>query len=236
MTLVVQEKLVLKQFDVRTAFLHGDLDEVVYMKQPKGFSDGTNRVCRLYKSLYGLHQLSRCWNIMIRSFMLSYGFAQSKADPCVYFKKLDDQIQLVACLYIDDGLVAGLDEEYVNEFLSALEKKFDITHGEPDVYLGLQIKRNQDGSIFLHQQAYARKILEKYNMKKAGTLCVPADPNQELCIDFHTGDQTKPTKAPYREAIGFLIYLSKGTRPDIAFSVRLASRFWKIPLNYTGMQ
>lgn len=53
------EKMVLKQFDVKTAFLNGDLEEEIYMKQPIGYDDNSGRVCHLKKSLYGLKQASR---------------------------------------------------------------------------------------------------------------------------------------------------------------------------------
>lgn len=229
LTVIVQENLVLKQFDVKTAFLNGDIEEVIYMKQPTGFNDGTTRVCKLLKSLYGLRQSSRCWNQRIKVFLTNYGLNQSKADPCIYMLIKNNLIILLVSIYIDDGLVAGIDEETVNDFLCALEKEFDITSGDADTYLGLQIERQNDGSILLRQSAYTRKILNKFNLEQANALAIPADPHQRLDVNLNDGEKTELTTAPYREAVGSLLYLSKGTRPDISFSVSMVSRYMEKP-------
>lgn len=229
LTVIVQENLVLKQFDVKTAFLNGDIEEVIYMKQPTGFNDGTTRVCKLLKSLYGLRQSSRCWNQRIKVFLTNYGLKQSKADPCIYMLIKNNLITLLVSIYVDDGLVAGIDEETVNDFLCALEKEFDITSGDADTYLGLQIERQNDGSILLRQSAYTRKILNKFNLEQANALAIPADPHQQLNVNLNDNEKTELTTAPYREAVGSLLYLSKGTRPDISFSVSMVSRYMEKP-------
>lgn len=82
-----KENLVLGQFNVRTAFLYGEIDAEIYMTQPQGFEDGSGRVCRLKKSLYGLKQSPRCWNNKFHSFMEKNGFTRSTADPCIYIRQ-----------------------------------------------------------------------------------------------------------------------------------------------------
>ena len=96
------------QLDVKTAFLHGDLSEEIYMDQPKGFvlPDRASDVCRLKKTLYGLKQASRSWNEKFNSFLLTFGFTKSDADPCVYFREDQDGI-LILALWVDDGLLCG---------------------------------------------------------------------------------------------------------------------------------
>lgn len=126
-------------------------------------------------------------------------------------------------MYIDNGLVTGNNDASVNALLQALVNEFDITHADPEIHLGLQIKNGQNDSIFLHQTACTKIIIKRMNMEEATTLCIPADPNEELHPDFHVGEQTKLTKAPYREAIGSILYLSKGTRSDIAHAISKAS-------------
>ena len=90
LAIVAAYDLELEQLDVKTAFLHGDLEETIYMKQPEGFIvDGKlNWVCKLKKSLYGLKQSPRQWYKRFDSFMLSHGFNRSTKDACVYFKHL----------------------------------------------------------------------------------------------------------------------------------------------------
>ena len=95
----------LAHFDVKTAFLYGDLDEVMYMSQPEGYVDGSERVCKLKKSLYGLKQSLRCWNKKFTLFLSKHGFQQSEADPCLYIRSSEGR-KLMLALYVDDGLVA----------------------------------------------------------------------------------------------------------------------------------
>ena len=85
LSVAAADKLSLIHFDIKTAFLYGDLDHVIYMKQPMGYEDGSNRVCKLRKSLYGLKQSSRCWNERFKDFLAKYGMLRSDADPCLYF-------------------------------------------------------------------------------------------------------------------------------------------------------
>ena len=98
----------LKQMDVKTAFLHGDLDKPIYMKQPEGFVDPKfpNHVCLLKKALYGLKQSPRQWNIKFNTCMQKLGFVRSTFDACLYVKNLDS-VPVFLLLYVDDMLIMG---------------------------------------------------------------------------------------------------------------------------------
>lgn len=102
LTMILQESLILKQFDVRTTFLNGDIEEVVHMKQPTRYEDGTTKLCKLLKSLYGPRQSSRCWNQKSKQFLLTYGLIQSKADPCIYMLINQNKIVLLVNILITD--------------------------------------------------------------------------------------------------------------------------------------
>lgn len=101
---IAAEGLFAKQFDIKTAFLYGDLEEQIFMKQPEGFDDGTGRVCLLNKSLYGLKQASRCWNSKFTTFLKRFGLTENAADPCV-FTGNNNGSRIYLAIYIDDGLV-----------------------------------------------------------------------------------------------------------------------------------
>ena len=103
LALVAQLNLELVQLDVKTAFLHGDLEEEIYMTQPEGFKvDGKeNMVCKLEKSLYGLKQYSRQWYKQFDKFMLQQRYIKSKYDHCVYLHKLEDNSFIYLLLYVD---------------------------------------------------------------------------------------------------------------------------------------
>jgi transposase InsO family protein len=108
LSLVAHHDWELHQMDVRTAYLHGELEEEIYMKQPTGFTKpGTEgMVCRLNKSLYGLRQAGRVWNKRIDVELKALGFAPIHADPCVYAYKRGS-VMLIISLYVDD-LLPGL--------------------------------------------------------------------------------------------------------------------------------
>ena len=102
-SLAAKLDLEVSQFDVTTAFLHGDLDEEIFMKQPLGFNDNSGRVCLLKKGLYGLKQALRAWNEKFREFLSSYGLERSSADSYVYFS--DKEGYFILGIYVDDGLL-----------------------------------------------------------------------------------------------------------------------------------
>ena len=223
LSVTANEGLSLAQFDVKTAFLNGDLEEDIYMIQPDGYSDGTPKVCKLKKSLYGLKQSPRCWNKRFVNFMSSVGLIESNADPCLFVRKTKTS-KLIVVIYVDDGLVTGTDETEIEEFLNGLKTEFKITVSTAQQYLGIQIVVTPDGSILLHQEAYARKILEKFGMAEAKPVQTPLDKD-------NTNETNAPLQhaVPYREAIGSLMFLATVTRPDLAFAVSVVARSMEQP-------
>ena len=109
LALVAKHDLILHQMDVKTAFLHGDLHEEVYMQQPEGYVEKGKEqmVCQLKKSLYGLKQAPREWYQKFHQFMLSQGYKRSEIDHCLYTKQAKDGSLLILILYVDDMLIAG---------------------------------------------------------------------------------------------------------------------------------
>ncbi|KAE8693713.1 putative beta-D-xylosidase [Hibiscus syriacus] len=103
--IVATENLYLEQLDVKTTFLHGDLEEEIYMRQPEGFieADKKNLVCRLKKSLYGLKQSPRQWYKKFDSFMGSNGFTRCQADHCCYIKKFDNSFIILLLFNMQDA-------------------------------------------------------------------------------------------------------------------------------------
>jgi len=223
LSVAASEKLNLAHFDVKTAFLYGKLDEVIYMRQPPGYEDGTDRVCKLIKSLYGLKQSPRCWNKKFKDFLEKHGLEVSEADPCLFYSTVDGH-KLIIALYVDDGLVAAQNEEDLNSFLFELSSEFHVTVLPATCFLGLQIRLLNDGSISVSQENYALKVLQKFNMFECNKVTTPMDKvtacESNGCIE---------DKVPFREAVGSLMYLVIGTRPDIAFAVSTVSKVLEKP-------
>eukprot|EP00253_Pinus_taeda_P003527 PITA_03527 len=115
------------QMDVKSAFLHGDLHEEIYMEQPIGFiQTDSSLVCRLKKSLYGLKQAPRAWYTKMDSFLLESGFSRCYSDNTVYTKKVGNSL-IILVLYVDDLILTSSDPNLINHVKSSLKKKFEMT-------------------------------------------------------------------------------------------------------------
>lgn len=224
LAIAAEKKLLIKQFDVKTAFLNGELSETVYINQPNGYNDGTDKVYRLNKALYGLKQASRCWNQKFTNFIEEFGFNMCDSDSCVFVSNMNGHLMILA-IYVDDGLVFADSQECIDKLIEHLQAKFEIKIMDVGCFLGMQIRVETDGSIFINQEACASKVLRKFRMENCRTVVVPSDPNQVLS-NFEEAD---PSDFPYRQLIGSLMYLAVATRPDISFAVGNASRYMENP-------
>lgn len=140
--------------DVKTAFLNGELEEEVYMKQPEGFiiQGQEHKVCKLIKSLYGLKQAPKQWHQKFDEVMLANGYKINECDKCIY-SKFHNNEGVIICLYVDDMLIFGTDEEQVVETKKFLSNNFFMKDmGVADVILGiiLDCKWHKFVTITLH--------------------------------------------------------------------------------------
>lgn len=203
--------------DIKTAFLNGDLDNEVYLKQPEGFEDPTRHlVCKLNKSLYGLKQSARCWNQKLNGALLSLGFRRGESDSCLYVKGENDDI-IYLLVYVDDILVFTKDQKLLNDTISDISKSFNITDlGPLKLYLGIEVEK-ENNKFLIHQQNYINKILESYGMANSKASKIPLDVG--YVKDVSSSDNILEPNDLYRRAIGSLLYLSNNTRPLFPFSV-----------------
>ncbi|GKB92753.1 zinc finger, CCHC-type containing protein [Tanacetum coccineum] len=227
LALAAIHNLVIHQMDVKTAFLNGDLDEEVYMKQPEGFvmPGNEHKVCKLVKSLYGLKQAPKQWHQKFDEVVLSSGFHLNQSDKCVYSKFDNSGKGVIICLYVDDMLIFGTDQNQVDKTKKFLSSRFSMKDmGEADIILGIKIKRENKG-IVITQSHYIEKILKKFNREDCSPVSTPMDPVEKL--KPNTG---KPVdQLEYSRAIGCLMYAMTSTRPDIAYAVGRLSRFTSNP-------
>ncbi|KAJ0533037.1 putative RNA-directed DNA polymerase [Helianthus annuus] len=213
------------QLDVNNAFLHGDLDEEVYMKIPQGFSkENENRVCRLRKSLYGLKQASRNWYQKFTSALLGLGFSTSMADHSLFLYNNKD-IFVAILIYVDDVIMVGNNLAKIQEIKTCLHDQFSIKDlGPLKYFLGIEVARTSRGLV-LSQRKYTLDILEDSGMEGCRPSSFPIEQNLKLGIEEN--DPTVDVGC-YRRLIGRLLYL-QATRPDIAFSVNTLSQFVSDP-------
>ena len=218
----------LRQLDVQNAFLHGVLEEEVYMHQPPGYEDPShpNYVCKLDKALYGLKQAPRAWYARLCSKLQCLGFVPSKADTSLlYYSKRGHSIFVL--VYVDDIIVASSSSQATDALLVDLRAEFALKDlGDLHFFLGIEVKRGRDG-LTLTQERYALDILKRSGMQLCKPVDTPLSPTEKLSIE--SGDKLGPDDSTkYRSMVGALQYLTL-TRPDIAFAVNKVCQFLHAP-------
>lgn len=220
--LAVKKGLRCHQMDAITAYLHGELDEDIFMQQPEGYQDGSSRVCKLNRGIYGLKQAGRLWNLKLDKALTKFGLTKSKLDPCIYYNK---SIDLIVAIYVDDFLIFYESIDNLNgikEYLHQMFRMKDI--GDVTSCLGMRVSQTEN-SIEIDQERYILDILERFGMSECKPIGTPRDTHQKLSTEQVTDDNSLVGKVPFQEAVGSLLYLAQATRPDIAFAVNDISRF-----------
>ncbi|GJZ65678.1 putative ribonuclease H-like domain-containing protein [Tanacetum coccineum] len=214
------------QMDVKSAFLYGTIEEEVYVHQPPGFVDPAhpNKVYKVIKALYGLHQAPRAWYETLSSFLMENGFRRGTIDKTLFIKKKKSDIMLVQ-VYVDDIIFGSTKKSMCTEFEECMHKRFQMSSmGELTFFLGLQVKQQPDG-IFISQDKYVADILKKFDFLSIRTATTPIESNKPLVKDE---DGVDVDVHVYRSMIGSLMYLT-ASRPDIMFAVCACARFQVTP-------
>lgn len=212
--------------DVKSAFLNGDLEETVYVSQPKGFvqKNKEHMVYRLVKALYGLRQAPRAWYAKLNKCLESLGFTKCPYEHAVYTKREGDEALIIG-VYVDDMLITGTNVAIINKFKTEMSEQFEMSDlGKLSYYLGLEVEQEKDCTK-IRQSTYARKLLEKAGLSECNPSKYPMELKVQLDKDVK-GKSVDPTM--FRSIVGGLRYLVH-TRPDIAFSVGMVSRFMERP-------
>ncbi|KAG8490319.1 hypothetical protein CXB51_016103 [Gossypium anomalum] len=234
--IVAMHDLELEQLDVKTAFLHGELEEDIYMQQPEGFtvSEKEDYVCLLKKSLYGLKQSPRQWYKRFDSFMTSHDFKRSSFDSCVYFKKNNDGSFMYLLLYVDDMLIAAKDKGEIRKVKGQLSEEFEMKDlGPAKKILGMEILRDRKTSkLYLSQKGYIEKLLCRFNMRSAKPVSTPLAAHFRLssALSPQSDDEIEyMSHVPYSSAVGSLMYAMVCSRPDLSYAVSAVSRYMANP-------
>ncbi|CAJ2632965.1 unnamed protein product [Trifolium pratense] len=214
------------QLDVKSVFLHGELDETVYVEQPLGYQKKEKEmVYRLKKSLYGLKQAPRAWYSKIEAYFCREGFVKCTHEHTLFVKKESDGRIIIVSLYVDDLIFTGNDQNLFDKFKTSMERNFAMTDlGKMRYFLGIEVKQTKEG-IFMFQQKYACEVLKRFNMESCNSVCNPIVPGNKLKKDE---DGIACDSTSYKQMVGCLMYLL-ATRPDLAFSVCLVARFMERP-------
>ena len=213
------------QMDVKSAFLNGELEEVIFVEQPPGSVDPKflNHVYRLDKALCGLKQAPRAWYETLAQFLLESGFTIGTNDKTLfYINKSKDS--LLVHIYVDDIIFGSTNDKFCQKFSKLMQSRYQMSMmGELSYLLGLQVKQTNDG-IFINQSKYTRNLLKRFNMLDNSFASTPMATATKL--DQHQGDEVDVTS--YRGMIRSLLYLT-ASRPDIMYATCLCTRFQDQP-------
>ncbi|PKU68172.1 Retrovirus-related Pol polyprotein from transposon TNT 1-94 [Dendrobium catenatum] len=227
LTVAIQNQWPVTQLDISNAFLHGKLEDEVFMKQPTGFIDSQqpNHVCKLHRSIYGLKQSPRQWFNRFTSYLQTVGFGFSKADPSLLIYNRNN-IRSFILVYVDDILVTGNNPDHTRDVLRKLQQEFRLKQlGDVSLFLGIQVTK-ANNNYFLHQEHYARDLLNMAGFQD----CKPSDTPLGLKPRIQPDDQPYSDPTHFRKLAGSLQYLSI-TRPDIAFATNNICQHMHSPRN-----
>ncbi|RVW46520.1 Retrovirus-related Pol polyprotein from transposon RE1 [Vitis vinifera] len=215
----------LHQFDIKNAFLNGELEEEVFMMLPPGFckEEEETRVCKLKKSLYGLKQSPRAWFDRFAKVIKNQGYQQGQSDHTMFFKQSNDGRMTILIVYVDDIILTGDDTGEVERLKKVLATEFEVKDlGQMRYFLGMEVARSRKG-ISISQRKYVLDLLTETGMLGCKPSDTPIKARNRMESDGKPVDREK-----YQRLVGRLIYLSH-TRPDIAFAVSVVSQYMHSP-------
>jgi len=213
----------LHQLDIKTAFLHGDLEETVYMEQPPGFvaQGESGMVCKLHRSLYGLKQSQRAWFGKFSFIVQNFGLRRNERDHSVFYSHTSSRKCIYLIVYVDDIVITGKDIVGISQLKEHLCRRFQTKDlGNLKYFLDIEVAQSKHG-VVISQRKYVLDILQETGMIDCKPVESPMDPNQKLTTE--EGELFFDPER-YRRLVGKLIYLTI-TRLDLSFVVGVVSQF-----------
>ena len=183
LAIAAEKRMHLRQADVSTAFLYGDLpkSETVYMECPPGIDHKKGQVICLQRCIYGLRQVSRRWFDKLRGILVSAGYTPTRSDPCLY-RRVKNGKETLITVVVDDLLIASDSKAEAKRVIKKLRKAGLDTKdlGVPSYVIGVHIKRHNNGDISLNQRLYIETLLRRFHMEDANACTTPANPTVKL--------------------------------------------------------
>ncbi|MBW0470853.1 hypothetical protein O181_010568, partial [Austropuccinia psidii MF-1] len=223
LALKAKHNFVMAGFDISAAYLYSPIQEEVYVQAPVELLPELNgKVMKLKKALYGAKQAARCWWTFSREMMTRLGFECSEVEASLYIYRKDMKV-LIVWIHVDDGIVIGNLIDLVNDFKAALMREVDVRwHTKVEKIVGLhiidngqQIEINQNVLIGQYLNEYPRPVIPQYTTMTTAPLIANASGGLDT--------------TNYQSAIGTLMYISGGSRPDITYAVHMLARFSSCP-------
>ena len=216
------------QMDIKTAFLNGDIDEEIYIRQPEGKEmEGGGLSCRLHKALYGLKQAPRKWFEKLNGFLISLGFKASHSDPTCYIGKKDGEL-IYLLTYVDDLMLFGTSLSALHCIRDKILAQFTSSCEEaPTRFLGIEIHRDMEaGTIKINQRRMILDMAVRHGQDQARATYTPLAPGTAL---IKLTDTSGYAQYPLAEVVGELMHVGVCTRPDIMYAVGMLARHSATP-------
>ena len=219
LTMAITKKMIVRQFDISSAFLNADLDQDVFVTPPEGVGD---KCWKLKKALYGLKRAPLAWFETLRGFLVEeMKLKYSLADKCVFFSP--GSWDLLIAVYVDDVIIAAKDEMTADKAIERIKSRFDIhDYLECSEYLGMRINVAED-AVEISQTKYIEEVLERFGMKD----CNPTKSPMDVFEDF--SKYARNGTVPVKELLGCLNFLATRTRPDISVCISHLGTFADVP-------
>lgn len=221
------------QMDVKKAFLYGLIDQLIYVEVRKSMKTEANRnmVCKLLKALYGLKQSPRLWYKKLSAFLLKrFGLRRINADHSIFTTDAGFNGPIVST-FVDNSKIMGIKGSgFITKVKEKLAAAFSMVDMGPiSFYLGLKVQQDREKkTIKLSQPAYIDKVMEKFHLNKANVVNTTMKETEPLTAQTN-GKASPSEKETYQRMTGSLVFSMVETRPDIAFSTSVVSRFAKNP-------
>ena len=219
LSISVKKNYTLRQLDIKSAFLYGDIDGETYLELPEGYQK-PGKVWRLNKAIYGLKQSPRLWYFHLTEALKNMNLTVTDFDSCILVSK-----DLYCCIYVDDILITGK-SNLVNQCIEQLQSSFKCNSVETSLLLGMQIEKSTE-HLKIHQQRYIIEILERFGMENCNPVNTPIEVSSTL--KKATDDETLCDQKLYQSIIGSLMYAATATRPDIAYATHFLGQFSSKP-------
>ena len=164
----------LRQFDIKCAYLHGELNEEIYMMQAPGYEDNTNKVYHLFRPLYGLKHAGNIWNAKLNDTLTTLGFNQLKSNYCCYVQRSEEGCTIL--LILVDNFLSISDQDELNNWIETkVNKHFEVKSlGQPSIILKVH---QENHLIEISQTHYIDTLLKKYGLQDANPVSTPMDLN-----------------------------------------------------------
>jgi hypothetical protein len=208
------------QVDVKAAFPNGNLEETNFMTPPEG-----SKVLRLRKTLYGLKQSPRCFNIALDKWLQGDGLKPLRADSFLHIKRSGDNILLLT-VHVDDQLIAWNNRQMLDDFKTRLNAKFECSDGGPvNYFLGFNVFRDQtQRKLYVSQEHHMEALLDKFDLTNANPARNPF-PANFILIPATDADHALAAHEPYPQMAGAILYAATITRPNLSYFAGVLARY-----------